>query len=67
LLYQYIEKRQGPNELLALGFDKALIDRVLKMVNSNEWKRHQTPPILRVSPCAFGVGRRIPIVGKYLS
>jgi NAD+ synthase (glutamine-hydrolysing) len=37
------------------------------MVNSNEWKRHQTPPILRVSPCAFGVGRRIPIVGKYLS
>jgi NAD+ synthase (glutamine-hydrolysing) len=67
LLYQYIEKRQGPNELLALGFDKVLIDRVLKMVNSNEWKRHQTPPILRVSPCAFGVGRRIPIVGKYLS
>jgi NAD+ synthase (glutamine-hydrolysing) len=67
LLYQYIEKRKGPNELLALGFDKVLIDRVLKMVNSNEWKRHQTPPILRVSPCAFGVGRRIPIVGKYLS
>jgi NAD+ synthase (glutamine-hydrolysing) len=67
LLYQYIEKRQGPNELLALGFDKVLIDRVLKMVNSNEWKRHQTPPILRVSPCAFGVGRRMPIVGKYLS
>jgi NAD+ synthase (glutamine-hydrolysing) len=67
LLYQYIEKRQGPNELLALGFDKALIDRVLKMVNSNEWKRYQTPPILRVSPCAFGVGRRMPIVGKYLS
>ncbi len=67
LLYQYIEKRQGPNDLIAQGFDKALIDRVLKMVNSNEWKRYQTPPILRVSPCAFGMGRRMPIVGKYLS
>jgi len=66
LLYQYIEKRQGPNELMTLGFDKALIDRVLRMVNSNEWKRYQTPPILRVSPCAFGMGRRMPIVGKYL-
>lgn len=67
LLYQYIEKRQGPNELLAKGFEKPLIDRVLKMVNTNEWKRYQTPPILRVSPCAFGTGRRMPIVGKYLS
>ncbi|MEI6312261.1 MAG: NAD+ synthase [Bacteroidota bacterium] len=67
LLYQYIEKRQGPNELIAQGFDKTLIERVLKMVNSNEWKRYQTPPILRVSPCAFGMGRRMPIVGKYLS
>jgi NAD+ synthase (glutamine-hydrolysing) len=67
LLFQYIEKRQGPKELIAQGFDEALVHRVLKMVNSNEWKRHQTPPILRVSPKAFGVGRRMPIVGKYLS
>ena len=67
LLYQYIEKRQGPKELIAQGFEAALVNRVLKMVNSNEWKRHQCPPILRVSPKAFGVGRRMPIVGKYLS
>lgn len=67
LLFQYIEKRQGPNELIAMGFDAVLVNRVLKMVNSNEWKRYQTPPILRVSPCAFGTGRRMPIVGKYLS
>lgn len=66
LLYHYIEKRQGPNELIDLGFEKELVSRVLKMVNSNEWKRYQTPPILRVSPCAFGMGRRMPIVGKYL-
>ncbi len=67
VLYQYIEKRQGPNELVAMGFSRALVERTLKLVNTNEFKRHQTPPILRVSAKAFGVGRRLPIVGKYLS
>jgi NAD+ synthase (glutamine-hydrolysing) len=66
VLFQYIENRKGPNELYEMGFDKALVNRVLKMVNSNEWKRFQAPPILRVSPKAFGVGRRMPIEGKYL-
>lgn len=67
LLYQYIERRQGPNEIKAQGFDGALVDRVLKMVNINEYKRNQFCPIIRISPKAFGVGRRVPIVGKYLS
>jgi len=67
ILYQYIELRKGPRELIAMGFDEAIVRRVLKMVNTNEWKRYQTPPILRVSPKAFGMGRRMPIVGKYLS
>lgn len=67
LLYQYIERRQGPNEIKAMGFDPVLVDRVLKMVNVNEYKRNQFCPIIRVSPKAFGVGRRVPIVGKYLS
>ena len=67
ILYQYIERRQGPNEIKALGFDAALVDRVLKMVNINEYKRNQFCPIIRISPKAFGVGRRMPIVGKYLS
>jgi NAD+ synthase (glutamine-hydrolysing) len=67
ILYQYIERRQGPNEIKAQGFDAALVDRVLKMVNVNEYKRNQFCPIIRVSPKAFGVGRRMPIVGKYLS
>ena len=67
LLYQYIERRLGPNEIKAQGFDAALVDRVLKMVNINEYKRNQFCPIIRISPKAFGVGRRVPIVGKYLS
>ncbi len=67
VLYQYIEKRMGPDEIKALGFDAALVDRTLKMVNTNEYKRNQFCPIIRISPKAFGVGRRVPIVGKYLS
>jgi NAD+ synthase (glutamine-hydrolysing) len=67
LLFQYIERRQGPKEIKAQGFDAALVDRVLKMVNINEYKRNQFCPIIRISPKAFGVGRRVPIVGKYLS
>jgi NAD+ synthase (glutamine-hydrolysing) len=67
LLFQYIEHCKGPKELADMGFDSALITRVLKMVNSNEWKRHQAPPILRISTKAFGVGRRMPIVGTYLN
>jgi len=43
-----------------------LVHRVLRMVNINEYKRHQAPPILRISQKAFGMGRRMPIVGKYL-
>ncbi|MFN8278304.1 MAG: NAD+ synthase [Chitinophagales bacterium] len=66
LLYQYIEQRQGPRELEQQGFEPALVQRVLKMVNGNEWKRFQAPPILRVSQKAFGMGRRMNIEGKYL-
>ncbi len=67
ILYEYIELRKGPNELIQEGFDKETVKRVLKLVNTSEYKRNQTPPILRVSPKAFGTGRRMPIVGKYLS
>ena len=67
ILFQYIERRQGPDNIKDMGFDEALVDRVLKMVNVNEYKRNQFCPIIRISPKAFGVGRRVPIVGKYLS
>jgi NAD+ synthase (glutamine-hydrolysing) len=67
LLFQYIELRQGPREIIAQGFDPALVKRVLRLVNMNEYKRNQFCPIIRVSSKAFGVGRRLPIVAKYLS
>jgi len=67
ILYQYIERRMGPNEIKDMGFDDAIVDRTLKLVNTNEYKRNQFCPIIRISCKAFGVGRRVPIVGKYLS
>lgn len=66
ILYQYIEQRKGPKEIVDLGFEKSLVDRILKLVNTNEYKRYQTPPMLRISNKAFGMGRRMPIVAKYL-
>ena len=67
ILYQYIEKVKGPNEIKQQGFDAALVDKILRLVNLNEYKRNQFCPIIRVSPKAFGVGRRVPIVANYLS
>jgi NAD+ synthase (glutamine-hydrolysing) len=67
ILYQYIERVQGPSEIKSQGFDATLVDRILRMVNSNEYKRNQFCPIIRISPKAFGVGRRLPIVGSYLN
>ena len=66
VLYQYIERVKGPEEIKALGHDHVLVDRILKMVNRNEYKRNQFCPIIRISPKAFGVGRRLPIVANYL-
>ena len=67
ILIEYIENRKGPKEIVTLGYDEQLVRRILRLVNINEFKRHQTPPVLRVSPKAFGMGRRMPIVGKYLA
>jgi NAD+ synthase (glutamine-hydrolysing) len=67
ILCAYIEYRRGPEELVKEGFDPSEVRKILKLVNTSEYKRYQTPPVLRVSPKAFGTGRRMPIVAKYLS
>ena len=67
ILYQYIEKVKGPNEIKTQQYDPVMVDRILRMVNINEYKRNQFCPVIRISPKAFGVGRRVPIVANYLS
>ena len=65
ILFHYIEQKMSHSEITSLGFDSDLVRKVLSMVNRNEYKRFQTPPILRVSSKAFGFGRRMPLVAKY--
>ncbi len=67
LLYQYIELRKSPQDIIGQGYDPGLTARILGMVNRNEYKRNQFCPIIRISPKAFGIGRRIPIVARYLN
>jgi len=67
VLYQYIECTKSPQDIIEMGFDEALVKRTLRLVNINEFKRYQTAPVLRVSSKSFGMGRRMPIVAKYLN
>jgi NAD+ synthase (glutamine-hydrolysing) len=67
ILTLYIEERKGPNEIIAAGYDQTVVKKILRLVNMSEWKRLQAPPVLRVSQKAFGPGRRMPIVAKYLN
>jgi len=64
VLYQYIENEKSAVQLVALGFDEALVQRILRLVDRAEFKRFQAPPILRVSSKAFGPGRAMPLVAS---
>jgi NAD+ synthase (glutamine-hydrolysing) len=65
ILYNYIELRKSAEEIISEGFDEDIVRKTIRLVNMNEYKRFQTPPILRISSKAFGFGRRMPLVAKY--
>jgi NAD+ synthase (glutamine-hydrolysing) len=65
ILFEYIEHKKSATEISDTGLDADLVKKVLKMINQNEFKRYQTPPILRISSKAFGPGRRMPLAAKY--
>lgn len=65
ILFRYIELLRDPQSIIAEGFDEQIVKRVIKMVNSNEYKRYQAPPSIRVSSKSFGSGRRIPLVSGF--
>ena len=65
ILYNHIEKHKSYQELIEMGFNKELITKTLRLVSISEYKRHQTPPILRVSPKAFRTDRKMPVAAKY--
>lgn len=65
ILFEYIENKLSLQEIIAKGYDKETVIKTIRLVNNNEYKRFQFPPILRVSSKAFGFGRRIPLVAKH--
>jgi len=65
VLFQYIELRKSPDEIVVAGIEKSVVQKIIRLVNTNEYKRYQTPPVLRISSKAFGMGRRMPLVARY--
>jgi len=65
ILFHYIESKQSAHEIISIGYEADVVNKVIRMVNSNEYKRYQSPPVLRVSSKAFGPGRRMPLVARY--
>jgi NAD+ synthase (glutamine-hydrolysing) len=61
ILEPYIVRNLSGDEIIARGQDPAMVRRVISMVARAEYKRRQAAPVLKVSPRAFGMGRRIPI------
>ncbi|WP_062078963.1 NAD+ synthase [Demequina globuliformis] len=65
VLDAYVEHAEGREELLARGFDEAVVDKVLSLVDRAEWKRRQYPPGPKVTALAFGRDRRLPITSRW--
>jgi NAD+ synthase (glutamine-hydrolysing) len=65
ILEAYIERQLPAARLESMGYDPGLVRRIIGLVDQNEYKRYQTPPILRISSKAFGIGRRLPLVARY--
>ncbi len=65
ILRLYVEDDRTAAEIIALGHDEAVVRRVTRLVDLNEYKRRQCPPGVRVSPKAFGKDRRLPITNGY--
>jgi NAD+ synthase (glutamine-hydrolysing) len=67
MLRGYVEEGLSPRDLVAQGFPAAAVRDVARKVDLSEYKRKQAAPGLKITPLAFGVGRRLPIVQKYVS
>jgi NAD+ synthase (glutamine-hydrolysing) len=65
ILYQYIELQKPASRIIKDGADKDIVLKVIRLIDFNEYKRYQAPPVLRISSKAFGAGRRMPLVARY--
>ena len=67
ILRGYVEEGLSTSDLVAKGYPADVVKDIVCKVDLNEYKRKQAAPGLKITPLAFGVGRRIPIVQKYVS
>ena len=65
VLFRYIEQQKHSEAIISEGFDRKIVEKIVYLVNSTEFKRHQAPPVLRISSKAFGRGRRMPLVARF--
>jgi len=66
ILELYVEHHLSPDEIISRGYEEATVRWIQRRVDLNEWKRHQAAPGLRVTSKAFGIGRRMPIVQRFI-
>ena len=65
IIEAYVEEDRSPEDIVAAGFDRELIDRVVGWIDAAEYKRRQAPPGVKITPKAFGRDRRMPITNRY--
>ena len=67
ILKAYVEEGKSADDIVALGYEPDVVKDIVRKVDLNEYKRKQAAPGLKLTPLAFGVGRRVPIVQRYVS
>ena len=65
ILHEYVKEDKSPKQIAAMGFDPAMVDEVIAMVDRNEYKRRQAAPGVKITLRAFGKDRRLPITNWY--
>ncbi len=65
ILHQYIELQKPVERIISDGSDRDTVNKVIRLIDFNEYKRYQAPPVLRISSKAFGAGRRMPLAASY--
>ncbi len=66
ILEAYVEKDKSIKQIIELGFESEMVKRVIRMVDTSEYKRRQSPPGIKITPKAFGKDRRLPITNQYV-
>ena len=65
ILQAYVEDDRSFEEMLAMGFKRATVERIMRLVDASEYKRRQAAPGVKITPRAFGRDRRLPITNRY--